>query len=64
MTCVKNARSVENCFLAESVFARCLSSLKNDRVAASKKLEGPKQTKYTGDKTVFIEDIRLVILRY
>lgn len=51
-------------FLAESVFARCLSSLKNDRVAASKKLEGPKQTKYTGDKTAFIEDIRLVILRY
>lgn len=47
--------------IAESVFARCLSSLKNDRVAASKKLEGPKQTKYTGDKTAFIEDIRLAL---
>lgn len=44
--------------IAESVFARCLSSLKNDRVAASKILEGPKQCKYSGDKTAFIEDIR------
>lgn len=44
--------------IAESVFARCLSSLKNDRVAASKILEGPKQCKYNGDKKAFIEDIR------
>ena len=45
---------------AESVFARCLSAIKDDRVAASKVLVGPQNTKFTGDKTQFIEDIRQV----
>ena len=46
---------------AESVFARCLSSLKNERVEASKTLKGPNQFSYTGNKAEFIEDIRQVI---
>lgn len=45
---------------AESVFARCLSAIKDDRVAASKVLQGPQNTKFSGDKEKFIEDIRQV----
>jgi 6-phosphogluconate dehydrogenase len=41
------------------VFARCLSSLKDERVAASKELAGP-TTKFSGDKKTFIEDIKQV----
>ncbi|XP_057304454.1 6-phosphogluconate dehydrogenase, decarboxylating-like [Hydractinia symbiolongicarpus] len=44
--------------IAESVFARCLSALKTDRVEASKSLKGPDTNKFTGDKKAFIEDIR------
>ena len=43
--------------IAEAVFARCLSALKEERVAASKILEGP-TTDFEGDKTASIEDIR------
>jgi 6-phosphogluconate dehydrogenase len=43
--------------IGESVFARCLSALKDERVAASKILNGP-DAKYTGDKAEFIEAIR------
>ena len=46
--------------LGESVFARCLSSLKNERVQASKILSGP-SNKYDGDKTQFVENIRQVL---
>lgn len=46
--------------IGESVFARCLSSLKNERVQASKLLDGPSATKYEGDRDAFIEDIRKV----
>lgn len=43
--------------IGEAVFARCLSSLKDQRVAASKVYpSSPK--KYSGDKKDFIEDIR------
>ena len=42
----------------EAVFARCLSSLKNERVEASKQLSGPAKTKWEGDRKAFIEDIR------
>ena len=45
-------------FLGESVFARCLSSIKDERVRASSLLKGPETTKYDGDKSAFIEDIR------
>jgi 6-phosphogluconate dehydrogenase len=43
--------------IAEAVFARCLSAVKEERVRASKILKGPK-VKFEGDKKAFIEDIR------
>ncbi len=43
--------------IAEAVFARCLSAIKEERVAASKVLTGP-AAEFTGDKKEFIEDIR------
>jgi 6-phosphogluconate dehydrogenase len=47
--------------IGEAVYARCLSALKEDRVAASRILSGPKR-KFDGDKKVFIEDIRQALL--
>lgn len=44
--------------IGESVFARCLSSLKNERIKASQVLKGPAETKYKGDQTEFIEAVR------
>jgi 6-phosphogluconate dehydrogenase len=44
--------------IGESVFARCLSSLKDERVIASKSLKGPSKTKYDGDKKEMVEHIR------
>src|SRR6266403_1198786 len=44
--------------IGESVFARCLSALKEERVRASKVLEGPKKTVTVSDKKEFIEDVR------
>jgi len=43
--------------IAEAVFARTMSALKEERVVASKVLKGP-QTKYDGDKKEFVESIR------
>jgi 6-phosphogluconate dehydrogenase len=43
--------------IGEAVFARCLSAIKEERVAASKVLSGP-APKFEGDKQAFIEDIR------
>jgi len=43
--------------IGEAVFARCLSSLKDERSAASKILHSP-QPKYTGDKKEFIDNLR------
>ncbi len=43
--------------IGEAVFARCLSAIKEERVAAAKKLKGPR-TKFSGDREAFIEDIR------
>ena len=43
--------------IGEAVFARCLSALKDERVAASKVLTGPKP-KLDGDKKAFIDDVR------
>ena len=43
--------------IAEAVYARCISALKDDRVAAAKKLKGPKPT-IKGDQKALIEDIR------
>ncbi len=43
--------------IGEAVYARCLSSIKDERVLASGILHGPKP-KFDGDKKAFIEDIR------
>lgn len=44
--------------ITESVFARYLSSLKQQRVAASQVLTGPKVATFNGDKAEFIEKVR------
>ena len=44
--------------IGESVFARCLSALKEERVEASKILEGPKKAPTVSEKDAFIEDVR------
>jgi 6-phosphogluconate dehydrogenase len=43
--------------IVEAVFARCLSALKEERLAASKLYPAPKFT-FSGDKKALIEDIR------
>jgi 6-phosphogluconate dehydrogenase len=42
--------------VAEAVFSRCLSAVKDERVAASKVLKGPKK-KFKGNKAAFIRAI-------
>jgi 6-phosphogluconate dehydrogenase len=44
--------------IGESVFARCLSAIKEERVAAAKILEGPAKKTDVGDRAAFIEDVR------
>lgn len=44
--------------ITESVFARCISAMKEERVAASKVLSGPEAVGYDGDKNELIEAIR------
>ena len=44
--------------ITEYVFARYLSSLKSQRVAASKVLSGPQAKPFTGDKAEFVEKVR------
>ncbi|MCE9616593.1 MAG: decarboxylating NADP(+)-dependent phosphogluconate dehydrogenase [Lentisphaerae bacterium] len=39
--------------VTEAVYARCLSAIKDERVAASKKLKGPRST-FRGDRKTFI----------
>ena len=43
--------------IGESVFSRCLSAQKNERVEASKILKGP-EPEFSGDRVEFIEDLR------
>lgn len=43
--------------IAEAVFARCISAVKDQRIAAAKHLSGPDE-KFTADKTEFINAIR------
>jgi 6-phosphogluconate dehydrogenase len=42
--------------ISEAVYGRCLSATKEDRVEASKILQGPKP-KFTGDKRAFLADL-------
>jgi 6-phosphogluconate dehydrogenase len=44
--------------ITESVFARFISAMKQERVAASKVLNGPGSKPFTGDKNAFIESVR------
>ena len=44
--------------IGESVFARCLSAQKEERVAASNILQGPGPAKFAGDRAAFLEDLR------
>jgi 6-phosphogluconate dehydrogenase len=47
--------------IGESVFARCLSALKEERVNASKILNGPAATPLITDHTAFIEEVRCAL---
>ena len=47
--------------IGEAVYGRCLSAMKEERVAASKVLHGP-APKFEGDKNAFIEDLRKALL--
>jgi 6-phosphogluconate dehydrogenase len=44
--------------IAEAVFARMISALKDERVAASKVLAGPESTKFSGNVEQTLEEIR------
>jgi len=46
--------------IGEAVFARCLSAIKDERVAASKILKGPK-VRFDGDTKTFIKDLELAL---
>lgn len=43
--------------ITEAVFARSLSAMKEERVAASTELSGPQKT-FTGDRAAFLRDLR------
>jgi 6-phosphogluconate dehydrogenase len=43
--------------IGEAVFARCLSAMKDQRVAASGQLKGPKAA-FTGNRTSFVNDLK------
>ncbi len=49
---------VPTTLITEAVYARCLSAQKDARVRASQLLNGPADTKFSGDKKQFIEDVR------
>ncbi len=44
--------------IGEAVFSRCLSALKEERVAASAILRGPRKSKKTPDRVTFVEEVR------
>jgi 6-phosphogluconate dehydrogenase len=44
--------------ITESVFARFISAMKEERVAASTQLKGPQAKPFTGDRKQFIESVR------
>ena len=43
--------------MSEAVFARCISAIKEERVAASKQFSGPKSSAFTGDKVALIQAV-------
>jgi len=46
--------------IGEAVFARCLSALKDERVVASKVLNGPKIS-FSGDQEAFLDDLKYAL---
>jgi 6-phosphogluconate dehydrogenase len=48
--------------IGEAVFSRCLSALKEERVAASSVLGGPAEIRLRGDRDALVEDIRRALL--
>jgi 6-phosphogluconate dehydrogenase len=49
-------RGIPVTLIGEAVFARCLSAIKDERIAASKVLSGP-NVKFTGDKKKMIQQL-------
>ncbi len=47
--------------IAEAVYARCLSAIKDERMLAAKKLSGP-ALRFSGNTAAFVEDIRKALL--
>jgi 6-phosphogluconate dehydrogenase len=47
--------------IAEAVFARCLSAIKEERVAASKLLKGPDTKKVAVDKKLFVKQLEQAV---
>lgn len=43
--------------IGEAVFARCLSSLRDERIRASQQLRGPDAPQFSGDRAQFIKDL-------
>ena len=44
--------------IGEAVFSRCLSAIKEERVAASSILKGPRRSSKKHDRVTFVEDVR------
>ncbi len=44
--------------MSEAVFARCLSAIKEERVAASKEISGPTASAFTGDRAALVSAVR------
>ncbi|MFA7343407.1 MAG: NADP-dependent phosphogluconate dehydrogenase [Terrimicrobiaceae bacterium] len=44
--------------MSEAVFARCISAIKEERLAASGQLAGPEKPAFTGDKAALVEAVR------
>ena len=47
--------------IGEAVFARCLSALKDERVAAAAVLPGPKPAPFKGNKASFVKSLKLAL---
>ncbi|MGE3821907.1 MAG: decarboxylating NADP(+)-dependent phosphogluconate dehydrogenase [Isosphaeraceae bacterium] len=47
--------------IGEAVFARCLSARKDERVEASKALQGPPPSRFDGDAKTFIDDVEMAL---
>jgi 6-phosphogluconate dehydrogenase len=44
--------------IAEAVFGRCLSAIKDERVVAAEVLKGPRNVAFKGDRKAFVNDLK------